>query len=178
MKYRGRRGQGTNDGVWNALCSFLSLRTMHRAFAASRSRRVHHLLPSRSLHLPQTLSLISPRQPQQPAGWTTRSPSEREGEIRRQRRRGRKGEGKSTRTCVRSFRAARNRLSTASRGNIVVVDPLIIVLRNHVKYLLFGQLSHRAQHLEREFRFPSFLLFRQNMPSVERETRGDDCTAP
>lgn len=66
MKYGGQQlGRGTNDCMWNALCSSLSVGSVARMFFASRS----------IVSLPYLrrwgcfsifLVLISPRQPQQP----------------------------------------------------------------------------------------------------------------
>lgn len=68
--------QGTDDSVWNALCSFLSLPTIHSTFTASLFAfyLLLSIIRNGSLCVPLSLSFISPRQPQQPASWTTRSP--------------------------------------------------------------------------------------------------------
>lgn len=71
MKYGGQQlGRGTNDCMWNALCSSLSVGSVARMFFASRS----------IVSLPYLrrwgcfsifLVLISPRQPQQPSSGRT-----------------------------------------------------------------------------------------------------------
>lgn len=148
MKYGGQQlGRGTNDCMWNALCSSLSVGSVARMFFASRS----------IVSLPYLrrwgcfsifLVLISPRQPQQPSSGRTLH------------------EGTRTRVCPlsinfqpRTYHLCHHCLSSVNwvlafarviaeyiifdidiRGNVLILSYIIfVILCNKVSILFFSK---------------------------------------